>query len=153
VVEGVKRDIMMTTTSVRKVSISTLTNPAMPETNINQRKKRRCLSRVAVRQLKKFAVVTAEGAAEAEEVAVIAVEIGEVATTMAAVATVVIKATAMRTVGLEARVEVHLDRSILREIKRKARRKQNRRHNRSLYSRNPLKNSRRYSAKRQSGLR
>ena len=122
-VEGVKPDIMMTTTSERKVSISTLTNPAMPETNINQRKKRRCLSRVAVRQLKKFAVVTAEGAAEAEEVAVIAVEIGEVATTMAAVATVVIGATAMRTVGPEARVEVHLDRSILREIKRKARRK------------------------------
>lgn len=108
---------------------------------------------MAVRQLKKFAVVTAEGAAEAEEVAVIAVEIGEVATTMATVATVVIGATAMRTVGPEARVEVHLDRSILREIKRKARRKQNRRHNRSLYSRNQLNDSRRYSARRQSGLR
>lgn len=122
-VEGVKPDIMMTTTSERKALISTLTNPAMQETNINQRKKRRFHSRVAVRQLKKFAVVTAEGAAEAEEVAVIAVEIGEVATTMAEVATVVIGATAMRIVGPEARVEVHLDRSILREIKRKARRK------------------------------
>ena len=122
-VEGVKPDIMMMTTSERKVSILTLTNPAMPETNINQRKKRRCHLRVGVHQLKKFAVVTAVGAEEAEEVAVIAVEIDEVATTMAAVGTVVIGATDMRTVGPEARVEVHLDRSILREIKRKARRK------------------------------
>jgi len=121
VVEGVKPDIMMTTTSVRKVSISTLTNPAMPETNINQRKKRRCLSREAVRQLKNFAVVTAVGGEEAEEVAVIAVEIDEVATTLAAVVTVVIGATAMRTLGPEARVVVHRDRSILLEIKRKAR--------------------------------
>ena len=120
-VEGVKPDIMMTTTSVRKVSISTLTNPAMPETNINQRKKRRCLSREAVRQLKNFAVVTAVGGEEAEEVAVIAVEIDEVATTLAAVVTVVIGATAMRTLGPEARVVVHRDRSILLEIKRKAR--------------------------------
>jgi len=121
VVEGVKPDIMMTTTSVRKVSISTLTNPAMPETNINQRKKRRCLSREAVHQLKNFAVVTAVGGEEAEEVAVIAVEIDEVATTLAAVVTVVIGATAMRTLGPEARVVVHRDRSILLEIKRKAR--------------------------------
>ena len=120
-VEGVKPDIMMTTTSVRKVSISTLTNPAMPETNINQRKKRRCLSREAVHQLKNFAVVTAVGGEEAEEVAVIAVEIDEVATTLAAVVTVVIGATAMRTLGPEARVVVHRDRSILLEIKRKAR--------------------------------
>ena len=119
-VEGVRPDIMMTTTSVRKVSISTLTNPAMPETNINQRKKRRCLSREAVRQLKNFAVVTAVGGEEAEEVAVIAVEIDEVATTLAAVVTVVIGATAMRTLGPEARVVVHRDRSILLEIKRKA---------------------------------
>jgi hypothetical protein len=121
VVEGVKPDIMMTTTSVRKVSISTLTNPAMPETNINQRKKRRCLSREAVHQLKNFAVVTAVGGEEAEEVAVIEVEIDEVATTLAAVVTVVIGATAMRTLGQEARVVVHRDRSILLEIKRKAR--------------------------------
>lgn len=120
-VEGVKPDIMMTTTSVRKVSISTLTNPAMPETNINQRKKRRCLSREAVHQLKNFAVVTAVGGEEAEEVAVIAVEIDEVATTLAAVVTVVIGATAMRILGPEARVVVHRDRSILLEIKRKAR--------------------------------
>ena len=78
---------------------------------------------MAVRQLKNFVVVTAVGAEEAEEVAVIALEIDEVATTMAAVAIVVIGATAMRTVGPEARVVVHQDRSILLEIKRKARRK------------------------------
>lgn len=63
------------------------------------------------------------GAEEAEEVAVIAVEIDKVATTMAAEATVVIEETAMRTVGAEARVVVHRDRSTLREINKIAMRK------------------------------
>lgn len=122
-VEDVKPDIMMTITSERKGLILTPTNPAMLESNMNRRKKRRCLSRAAVHQLKNFAAVIAVGAEEAEEVAVIAVEIDEVATTMAVEATVEIVATAMRNVGAEARVVVHRDRSTLREINKTAMRK------------------------------
>ena len=70
--------------------------------------------------MRKYAVVTAVGVEEAEEVVVIAVEIDAVAITMAVVATEVIAAAvAMRSAGLEARAVVHRDRSILREIRRK----------------------------------
>ena len=87
---------------------------------MNRRKKRKCHLREAALQLKNFAVVTAVGAeAEAEVVAVIAVEIDEVATTLAAVATVVIGAKTMRSVGPEVRAVVRQDKTILQEIKRK----------------------------------
>ena len=75
--------------------------------------------------MRKFVVVTAVGVEEAEEVVVIAVEIDAVAITMAVVATEVIGATvAMRSVGPEARVVVHRDRSILPEIRRKSKMKE-----------------------------
>lgn len=126
----------------------------MPMTNINPRKMRRCHSREADRPLKKFAVVTAVGVEEAEEVVVIAVEIDAVATTMAVAATEVIAATvAMRSVEPEARAVVHQDRSILREIRRKSKMKESSWTNRSRNSRNLNKISRRYSARIQSGLR
>lgn len=104
--------------------------------------------------MKKFAVVTAVGVEEAEEVVVIAVEIDAVATTMAVAATEVIAATeAMRSVEPEARAVVHQDRSILREIRRKSKMKESSWTNRSRNSRNLNKISRRYSARIQSGLR
>jgi hypothetical protein len=126
----------------------------MPTTNINPKKMRRCRSREADHPLRKYAVVTAVGVEEAEEVVVIAVEIDAVAITMAVVATEVIAAAvAMRSAGLEARAVVHRDRSILREIRRKSKMKETRWSNRSLNNRNLNKISRRCSARIQSGLR